>query len=112
MIIVKSARPGFVAFWERHPDHPGGEAFVANRPVEVAETPAVKAALVNGRLMESLPAINPDLQTFAGEQIADVDATDAARDLAAELGIDLWTVTGTLKNGRIGVDDVRSAADG
>lgn len=42
-----------VALSERHPDHPGGEAFVAGRrPVLVAETPTVKVALREGRLEE------------------------------------------------------------
>lgn len=108
MITVRPDRPGFVAFWERHPDHPGGEAFVASAPVVVAETPAVKAALANGRLI----AVEEPVELFAGEQPEEVDATDAARDLAAELGIDLRSVTGTLKNGRVGIDDVRSAANG
>jgi hypothetical protein len=50
MIAVFS--PNGRAFWERHPDHPSGEAFVGNGTATVAETPAVKAALENGRLLK------------------------------------------------------------
>ncbi|HAF44995.1 MAG TPA: hypothetical protein DCK83_08685 [Gallionellaceae bacterium] len=38
-----------------------------------------------------------------------LDATPAARALAAELGLDLATVTGTGQDGRISVNDVRAA---
>lgn len=41
---------------------------------------------------------------------ADVDATDAAREHAEELGVDLSTVRGTGAGGRILVKDVRDAA--
>lgn len=60
MITVTSGNPGKVGLWERHPDHPGGEAFVASRPVEVAETPAVQAALKDGRLVEVKAAVKPE----------------------------------------------------
>lgn len=50
-----------VAFWERHIDHWNGEAFVSNDGLvyEVAETPAVKAALGEGRLVTG-----GDMRTF------------------------------------------------
>lgn len=38
-----------------------------------------------------------------------VEATDAAVELAEANEIDLATVTGSLKDGKIGVDDVRAA---
>lgn len=45
------------AFWERHPDHPGGEVFIAGDCVaQVANTRAVRAAIQDGRLVE-LPVI-------------------------------------------------------
>lgn len=42
---------------------------------------------------------------------AEVDATEGAEDLAAELGIDLATVEGTGKDGRITKGDVEAAAE-
>jgi len=61
LITVSAARQdGRVALWERHPDHPGGEVFVAadSGRVQVARTPAVQAALTGGRLLEHLrPAV-------------------------------------------------------
>lgn len=53
-MVVKSNLPGRdVALWERHPDHPGGEVFIAGfGNVEVAETAAVKSALRRGTLIE------------------------------------------------------------
>lgn len=38
-------------------------------------------------------------------------ATDAARELANELGVDLERVTGTGKDGNITIKDVHAAAD-
>lgn len=49
MIMVKS-KANNVGLWERHPAHPNGEIFVGTNPVEVAETPAVKQALADGRI--------------------------------------------------------------
>jgi pyruvate/2-oxoglutarate dehydrogenase complex dihydrolipoamide acyltransferase (E2) component len=41
----------------------------------------------------------------------EVDATDAARALAAEHGVDLATVPGSGEDGRVLVDDVREVLD-
>lgn len=51
---VKSGlEAGRVALWERHPAHPGGEVFIADDQVrETGDTPAVRAALAEGRLIE------------------------------------------------------------
>jgi len=60
LITVSAARQdGRVALWERHPDHPGGEVFVAadSGRVRVARTPAVLAALAAGRLVAVAPAV-------------------------------------------------------
>lgn len=40
---------------------------------------------------------------------AAVEATDSARELAEANDLDLASVTGTLKDGKVGVDDVRAA---
>lgn len=41
------------ALWERHPDHPTGEIFVAgDRVVKAALTAQVQAALSEGRVMQ------------------------------------------------------------
>ena len=42
-----------VALWDKHPDHPGGEVFIAGAKIFlVARTPAVIAALRQGVLVE------------------------------------------------------------
>ncbi len=53
-ITVKSALPSNdVALWEKHPNHPGQEIFVAGEAeVEVAKTPRVMRALADNRLVE------------------------------------------------------------
>lgn len=48
----------------------------------------------------------------AGDAASDEpEATDAAEKLAAELNVDLSTVTGTGADGRVTVSDVKAAAD-
>ena len=64
-IKVKSNRTdGKVALWEAHPDHPGGEVYIAigaptvdvpeskAKVVEVAETPKVLGALKEGLIVK------------------------------------------------------------
>jgi hypothetical protein len=42
-----------VALWERHKDHPNGEIFIADdKEHQVAETPAVKLALKEEKLVK------------------------------------------------------------
>lgn len=42
-----------VAFWERHPAHPGGEVLIAGAAwLEVGDTVEVQNALKDGRLVE------------------------------------------------------------
>lgn len=54
MITVKSTLPSdHVALWERHPEHPGGEVYIADNEMhQVAETAAVRSALSRGVLVE------------------------------------------------------------
>lgn len=48
-----------VALWERAPEHPDGEVFVAGpAPVRVAVTPAVIARLRDGRLVLDMPGMS------------------------------------------------------
>jgi pyruvate dehydrogenase E2 component (dihydrolipoamide acetyltransferase) len=47
----------------------------------------------------------------AAEAAVEVDATDAARNLADEHGIDITTVEGTGKDGRVLKSDVQGAVD-
>lgn len=61
--LIRVVSPDGAPFWERHPEHPGGEVWVAgndggpSKPVEVARTMAVERALKEGRLVvESPPA--------------------------------------------------------
>ncbi len=53
-IFVKSALDNNdVALWEKHPNHPGQEIFVAGDvEVEAAKTPRVMRALADGKLVE------------------------------------------------------------
>ncbi len=42
-----------IAFWERHPDHPGEQAWIADEKVHlVARTKAVSQALLDGKIEE------------------------------------------------------------
>lgn len=54
MIRVRSGIEGDrVAFWERHPAHPGGEVLIAGAAVfEVGDTVEVQNALKDGRLVK------------------------------------------------------------
>jgi hypothetical protein len=59
LIYVKSNLPPTadggdpVAFWERNPEHPDGEVFVAgSEPVQVAETGEVNGAIKDGRVVK------------------------------------------------------------
>jgi pyruvate/2-oxoglutarate dehydrogenase complex dihydrolipoamide acyltransferase (E2) component len=56
---------------------------------------------------ENVSELDKDQLRRQGE----VDATDAARREARELGVDLTTIEGTGSEGRIIVDDVRNAAE-
>lgn len=62
-LIVVHGVGNRVALWERHPDHPGGEAFVAGpKPVQVAATLQVQRLIRTGALVEvkSGPAPEPE----------------------------------------------------
>lgn len=54
MTVAATRDDGRVALWEKHPDHPDGEVYVADGTggCEVARTPAVLRALAEGRLIE------------------------------------------------------------
>ena len=54
---------------------------------------------------------NPNVDDAAIEDDGEVDATDGAITLAEEFGIDLETVEGSGKQGRITKDDVQAAID-
>lgn len=55
-------------FWERSPEHPGGEVFVtAGRVVEVAETTSVQRAVKQGRLSIVDEPVLEDVPGLAGE---------------------------------------------
>ena len=53
MLTVQSALPkGQVALWEKHPEHPGGEVFIADEKTHlVAGTQAVLAAVARNVLV-------------------------------------------------------------
>lgn len=73
MLTVRSALDGnTVALWERHPDHPGGEVFVAGeREVEAARTAAVERALKDGRLTMAEQVFNYQGKRYTAETLAD-----------------------------------------
>jgi len=58
---------------------------------------------------EYAPEYEADTDGNDDELGPDIDATDAARNLAAEHGINLATITGTGADGRITKDDVEAA---
>ncbi len=67
-VRVADAESGRVALWERHPDHPAGEIFLAGPgEFEVAPTQAVEARLRSGDLVLVEPAPSP----AKGKQTAD-----------------------------------------
>jgi len=72
---------------------PAGSPVTAGSPAEPAPSPA--------------PVVTAD----AGAPRPHVNASPAAKNLARELGVDLTLVTGTGPGGRIGLEDVRQAAD-
>lgn len=77
-IFVKLAEPqtNQVALWERHPDHPEGEVFLAgDGTFEVAATPAVETRLRNGRLLlvETAIASAPAKSAPAAEAVGETE---------------------------------------
>ncbi|MGH2391607.1 MAG: dihydrolipoamide acetyltransferase family protein [Chloroflexota bacterium] len=72
---------------------PAGSPVTAGSPAEPAPSPA--------------PVVTAD----AGALRPHVNASPAAKHLARELGVDLTLVTGMGPGGRIGLEDVRQAAD-
>jgi len=84
LITVRAARQdGRVALWERHPDHPEGEIFVASGggPVRAARTPLVLRALADGALREQAPA---PPETVPVQEGAGPGRRKAARSAAGE----------------------------
>lgn len=83
-IKVQSARDDArVALWERHPDHPFGEVFVAGAGVvEVACTAAVINALAKGEIVEveSKPAPKPAASTSKSTTTSRSKTTAAKAD--------------------------------
>ncbi len=113
-IVVKAADPHRVAAWERHPAHDGGECFVTGKEAHVvAATPYVLRRIKKGFLIlvaeeeKQESSAEPEEEEPASEQI---DATDKARQLAQELGLDLAAVAATRPGQRIGVRDVKRFA--
>jgi len=51
-------------------------------------------------------------RTYGDRYYEDIETTGAAAELAAELGVDLSTVEGTGKDGRVTKSDVEKAAGG
>ena len=86
-------------FWERHPEHPGGEVFIkADETVYVAPTDAVRRAIKDGRLetddldagaptplTESFPGYSP-LVDAGIETVEDVPGDRAALEAINGIG--------------------------
>lgn len=65
MITVKSNVTNRIALWQKHPEHPGGEVFVAGDIVaEVAETDEVLVRLANGFIAETADAPTQPLDDY------------------------------------------------
>ena len=85
-ITVKSARnDDKIAFWEKHPRHPGGEVVVYGdgKAVTIGQTPYAKEAIGNGQIviLHDIPAPEPlttDLDD--GEEADEAAATKDADD--------------------------------
>lgn len=76
MVTVKSAVENRVALWQKHPDHPGGEVFVAGDIVaQVALTDEVKERIRNEWIAATEETPSPP---WAGYD-SDTDATILAR---------------------------------
>lgn len=104
----ESARSG--VFWDidfvhRQADPvncPEGTVFIADDDVHlVAHTHSVQQAIGHGRLV----AVEDGGEFVIGEE--DVMATDAARELAAEAGVDLAEVPPSGANGQVVKSDVQ-----
>lgn len=89
----------------------------AKKPVE-AKAPAkpskgkkqaVEPVEIEAPVVEAEPAVDVEAEPAAVEAPVEVDATDTARSLAEENGIDLATIEGTGKEGRILKSDVAKA---
>jgi pyruvate/2-oxoglutarate dehydrogenase complex dihydrolipoamide acyltransferase (E2) component len=72
--------------------------------------------VINGALLNEEMRASPLLEIEAIPEPAPepegVDATNAARELAAEHGVDLAEVAGSGEEGRVLVDDVRAVIEG
>lgn len=79
------------------------------RRLEDKEPPQLETAAVS-ELKETTPT--PGVSTVVVEPAVEVEATPAASRLAAEAGIALTALTGTGKDGRVTVSDVRIAMEG
>lgn len=76
---------GRVALFESHPDHPGGEAFVAGPPVQVALTAMVDRKLAFGELIE-VDAPKPESKENIHKTKAEVDAMIAGEPAPKKMG--------------------------
>jgi hypothetical protein len=65
--VQGAGRDSKVAFWEKNELHPEGEVFITNngQAVEVAETPAVKRAIAEGRITTEINNWNTKKKTTA-----------------------------------------------
>jgi large subunit ribosomal protein L21 len=81
------------------------KAVVVEAPVVEAESVEVEAPVVEAPVVEAEPAV----VEAPTEEPSAVDATDTARSLAEENGIDLSTLEGSGKDGRILKSDVAKA---
>lgn len=77
-----------------------------NATISVDHTDPVAGLVTDGKF--SLEGITDVILSDAS--LAEPDATDAAARKAEELGVDLATVDGTGKDGRVTVNDVEAAA--
>ena len=123
MITVKGTNnEDRVVLWESNSRHPDGEIFiVGNDEAEVWPTARVRSLISDGELVQTggdgeeldlpdEPQVVEEIEEGDDDMLEplDVDATDSARELASEYGIDIGIVIGSGADGRVLKKDVES----
>ena len=96
--------------WTKVP--PGREEEALNNPyleVELGEKKEAEEPVEKAPTPQPPPALEPDIDFVVEKYVEEVDASYAARTLAAASGIHLWSIKGSGRDGKITVTDVRNA---
>lgn len=96
-LTVRSVRRDHkIAFWEKHPRHPGGEAIVHGdgKAVQIGQTPFAREAIGNGQILV-MPSPEP-----GGTDVNDGDDASAASADPTVYTDDTETMPGPDEEGR------------